>query len=145
MVKINPNEECPCFSGKKYKKCCRPYHEKQSKPVPEALVRARFAAYALSNIDFIMETTHPESPHFNQNKNRWRAELEAYVIRNYFADLKILLVEEDRVSYEAALLEFRTSEHRYIEDARFRQVDNKWLYFDGDMKDVEAAEAQGTE
>src|SRR5687767_10981241 len=145
MVKINPNDECPCLSGKKYKKCCRPYHENQSKPVPEALARARFAAYALGNIDFIMDTTHPESPHINKNKIRWRAELEAYVLRNHFAAFKILSAEDDKVTYEATLMEFRVQEHRYTEDARFKQVDGKWLYFDGDMKDLAAGEAKGSE
>ena len=136
MVKINPNDLCPCFSDKKYKKCCRPYHENQSKPVPEALARARFAAYALGNIDFIMETTHPESSHVNQNKVRWRAELEAYSLRNVFVEFKILSAEDDTVTYEAELLEFSVRKHRYVEVARFKQVDGKWLYFDGDMKDV---------
>jgi SEC-C motif domain protein len=144
MVKINPNDECPCLSGKKYKKCCRPYHENQSKPVPEALARARFAAYALGHIDFIMETTHPESPHVNQNKVRWRAELEAYSLRNVFAEFKVLSAEDDKVTYQATLMEFRVQEHRYIEDARFKQVDGKWLYFDGDMKDVADNEAEET-
>ena len=57
MIKLSPNELCLCNSGRKYKKCCRPFHEhKRYPPAPEDLVRARFSAYALAHVSFIMET-----------------------------------------------------------------------------------------
>lgn len=138
MIKFSPNEECPCDSGKKYKKCCRPYLEgKVAPPTPEALVRARFTAYGVRNIDFIMDTTHSESPHFNANEHRWRAELDAYALRSMFTVLKVLSAEEDKVSYEVRMWQFGVQESRYIEHATFRQKDGKWYYFDSTMEDVE--------
>jgi SEC-C motif domain protein len=142
MAKLAPNDSCACHSGKKYKKCCRPYHENQSPPTPADLARARFAAYALGNIDFIMVTTHPESPHVNKNIIRWRAELEAYSVRNIFSEFKVLSAEADKVSYQATVLAFQTRQHRYIEHATFKQEAGRWFYFDGTMQDLAANDAE---
>jgi SEC-C motif-containing protein len=48
----------PCFCGslKAYDQCCGPYHSGQSAPTPEALMRSRYSAYALANIDYIEKT-----------------------------------------------------------------------------------------
>jgi SEC-C motif-containing protein len=132
MEKISPNDSCPCFSNKKYKKCCRPYHNGMNIPTPEALVRARYSAYALGLDDFIMLTTHPESPHYNANKERWRATIKAYILRSRFLRLKILSAEEDKVSYRADIFSvFAGEDNTVIEHCTFKQENGKWLYLDG--------------
>lgn len=138
MVKISPNDWCPCDSGKKYKKCCRPYLDgKRHPPTPETVVRGRFTAYTLRNIDFLIETTHPESSHFGENEQRWRAELAAYCFRNFFSKLEILSAEDDKVSYKVHLIQFGIEDHRYIEHATFKQEDGKWSYYDSVTEDIE--------
>ena len=138
MVKFSPNDPCMCHSGRKYKKCCRPFHDSKRYPsTPLELVRARFSAYALANIDFIMETTHPDGDSFNPKPDRWRAELEAYCFRTFFAELEILSTEENKVSYRAKILHFGMEEQQYIEHATFEQVNGRWLYVGGEMEDIE--------
>lgn len=147
MSNISPNESCPCYSGKKYKKCCRPYHNGMKAKSPEALVRARFSAYKLGMEDFIMQTTHPESKHYNADENRWRASIRAYIIQSRFIDLEILSAEDDKVSYKANIFSMFTQEtNATIEHCTFKQEDGKWFYLDGEHEDVkEIEEVQETE
>lgn len=53
------SKPCPCTSKKTYGECCAPYH-KGERPVVDApsLVRARYAAFALGEIDFLYATLH---------------------------------------------------------------------------------------
>ncbi|PNH04264.1 hypothetical protein TSOC_009590 [Tetrabaena socialis] len=52
-------EPCPCASGKSYKNCCQAVHTgKSSADTPEATLRARFAAFAKGQADYIIGTTH---------------------------------------------------------------------------------------
>lgn len=146
MSNISPNDSCLCFSGKKYKKCCRPYHNGMNAPTPEALVRARYSAYALGLDDFIMRTTHPESRHFNADENRWRAAIRAYILQNRFLNLEILSAEDDKVSYRATLLSmFTGASEPYIEHCTFKQENGKWLYFDGKPEKEEKSEEKAKE
>ncbi|APW56356.1 SEC-C motif-containing protein [Pasteurella multocida] len=51
---------CPCQSGQRYQACCQPYHQQQQFPANAMLLmRSRYAAYALKNIDYIVQTTVP--------------------------------------------------------------------------------------
>lgn len=126
----SPNDPCPCDSGKKYKKCCRRYHRGQPAPSPEALVRARYAAHAIGDVDFLMATVHPESPHFGANQLRWQAQIEAFVNYNRFPSVEILDVDDNHVTYHAAVF-MANYDNSFVEDAEFRQHDGAWYYYDG--------------
>ncbi len=48
---------CPCGSKNDYATCCEPYlNHKQQPETPEALMRSRYTAYCLSDIDYIQKT-----------------------------------------------------------------------------------------
>ena len=48
---------CPCNSGKTYPDCCEPFHLAQRPaPTAEALMRARYSAYAMKLVDFLFNT-----------------------------------------------------------------------------------------
>lgn len=50
---------CPCGSGKAYTACCEPILNDRSKAsTAEALMRARYTAHVVNNVDFIVDTTH---------------------------------------------------------------------------------------
>jgi SEC-C motif-containing protein len=58
---VNKKNLCPCGSGRLFKECCRPLHRgEREADTPEALMRARFAAFATGNVDFLVRTLHPE-------------------------------------------------------------------------------------
>ncbi len=45
---------CPCGSQQEYSLCCEPYLTNKRHPeTPEALMRSRYAAYCLDNMDYI--------------------------------------------------------------------------------------------
>lgn len=54
--------KCPCSSQKKYEDCCAPLHagEKVALTAQE-LMRARYSAFVQQEIDYIVETHHPET------------------------------------------------------------------------------------
>ena len=58
---------CPCGSGQSYQACCGVVHNNPRKAVtPEQLMRARYSAYTLSDIDFIAATmVAPANNNFN--------------------------------------------------------------------------------
>lgn len=50
---------CPCTPGALYQNCCGPYHQGAIPNTAEALMRARYSAYALQHIEFIKTTSLP--------------------------------------------------------------------------------------
>ncbi|MDX1560486.1 MAG: YchJ family metal-binding protein, partial [Marinobacter sp.] len=55
------HQSCPCGSGKPYLECCRPFHQGDPAPSPEALMRSRYAAFVLNLPDYLQTTWHQSS------------------------------------------------------------------------------------
>ena len=54
-------EPCPCLSGMSYETCCEPLHRgEQLANTAEQLMRSRYSAFALAEVDYLM-ATHPDS------------------------------------------------------------------------------------
>ncbi len=52
--------QCPCGSNKPLIECCKPIHLDRTKALhPEQLMRARYSAYVLGLVDFVVQTYHP--------------------------------------------------------------------------------------
>lgn len=52
--------QCPCQSGAVYDECCAPLHQQGVQAATaEQLMRSRYAAYALQQIDYLSQTTLP--------------------------------------------------------------------------------------
>ncbi|CAK9885145.1 MAG: hypothetical protein XXXJIFNMEKO3_01537 [Candidatus Erwinia impunctatus] len=52
---------CPCCSGKAYQSCCAPYLDQQAlAPTPEKLMRSRYTAYVRHNVEYLVNTWHPD-------------------------------------------------------------------------------------
>jgi SEC-C motif-containing protein len=61
-VSLMNSTECPCGSGKNFQGCCGQWLSgKQSAPTAEALMRSRYTAYVLKNVDYLVKTTLPAS------------------------------------------------------------------------------------
>lgn len=51
---------CPCQSGRVYTECCAPFHAREAAAATaEELMRSRYSAYVLQEIDYIVDTTVP--------------------------------------------------------------------------------------
>jgi len=56
------SDKCPCCSGQLYVDCCQPYLTLKRIPAtPELLMRSRYTAYTLANIEYIQQTMSGEA------------------------------------------------------------------------------------
>lgn len=124
--------KCPCFSGLDYEACCQPYHLK--KTVPERavqLMRSRYSAYALKEADYLMDTTHPENPHYMEDRVRWRISILQFCQSTQFTGLEILdEIDGKNISFVTFFARLMQN-HRdtsFKEKSRFIKVDSRWLY-----------------
>ncbi|MFZ2888928.1 YchJ family protein [Sulfuricurvum sp.] len=135
-MKISPNSPCPCHSGEKYKKCCLPYHKEILPSNAKKLMRSRYSAFALRLCDYIMTTTHPNNPDYNEDKERWRESILEFSQNTQFLGLRILEFidgeDEAFVSFEA-----RLDGGILKEKSRFLKVEGKWLYINGVFTSVD--------
>ena len=118
---------CPCGSGFVYEECCAPYHEgKKSAPTPLALMRSRYSAYALGKIDYIIETTHPQTR--PKDLMQWKEELIFFSKHTEFISLEIVEARGDFVHFKAHV---KQEGKPYIleEKSRFVKVEGKWTYW----------------
>ena len=50
---------CPCGSGNLLDACCGHYHAGTVAPSAETLMRSRYSAYVLGQVDYLVATTLP--------------------------------------------------------------------------------------
>lgn len=142
MLQLPNHEKCPCHSGKKYGQCCQPFHEDRRKPSPRQLMRARYAAYALEGVPYIMKTTHPDSPHFNPQLHEWEKEIFDFCHDTTFESLEVGKFQHKHgseiafVTFKAGLRDEKGIEVVMTERSEFHFYDGEWFYFEGlEIKD----------
>jgi SEC-C motif-containing protein len=59
---MRPIDVCPCGSGTTFDRCCSALHrgERQA-DTAEQLMRARYSAYAVGDLDYVWQTWHPRT------------------------------------------------------------------------------------
>ncbi len=115
---------CPCQSGLSFEDCCSPALSGISWPqTPEKLMRSRYTAYALKNVDWLVETW-AESERDSLDFFALEEELKNLE----YTGLKILEARGDRVSFEARHREAGGRGGRLKENSRFIQKDGRWYY-----------------
>ncbi|MGE4424263.1 MAG: YchJ family protein [Pseudodesulfovibrio sp.] len=129
------SNQCPCGSGLELSKCCGPYISGEAvAPTAEALMRSRYTAYVLKELDYLKATLAPEAlkDHDDASVRQWAesADWMGLTIHDTWAGL-----EGD----EAGIVEFSAQyaidgeEQTHRERSRFHFLDGKWLYVDGQM------------
>ncbi len=122
---------CPCKSGKSYEECCKPFHQGKLPETALKLMRSRYAAYALCMPDYIIHTTHPESPEFRSDRVQWSKTISAFCANTEFKDLKILHSEDGEsfatVTFYAHLIQ-NHKDASFTEKSYFEKVKGRWLY-----------------
>ena len=138
-MKFSPNDICPCGSFKKYKKCCKPFHDKITFPKTALeLMKSRFSAFAVLIADYIIFTTHENNSDYTSNLKSWNQEIMNFSKNTKFEKLEILdFIDgevESFVTFRATLFQDNT-DISFIEKSRFLKVEEKWLYVDGQFID----------
>lgn len=125
-------DNCPCCSGKTYDRCCKVYHDGCLPETALALMKSRYSAYALGKSRYIMETTHPNSPYIEKDREKWEKGILEFCNTTQFLKLEIVSHGKDWVHFIAYLKQ--TKEFILEEKSSFGQIDSKWLYTSRDLK-----------
>ncbi|MGC1877988.1 MAG: YchJ family metal-binding protein [Rhabdochlamydiaceae bacterium] len=132
---ISQDFKCPCCSGMSYQDCCRIYHQGKEAENALVLMRSRYSAYALNNVEYIMRTTHPRHPAV-QNLQQWKEEILKFAMKTDFERLEVLDFQEqpDRATVVfIAYLKQDNEDMSFTERSFFSKVDGHWLYVNGDV------------
>lgn len=125
---------CPCGSNIDFKNCCEPFINGDTLPeTAEALMRSRYTAYTMANINYIKKTLAPESQKdFDLEASKeWAANAQ-------WLGLKIMSVKKGTSTDTKGVVEFtatykeggKTLEHHEVSD--FRKNDKgRWFFVDG--------------
>lgn len=122
---------CPCGSAKNVDDCCAPLIAGALAPTAEALMRSRYTAFVLRQLDHV-ERTH--APEIREDFNR--AEAERVAEECEWKGLEVRRVHEvgDLAEIDFAI-RFRRDQKPMIqaERAHFRREDGQWLYVKSDF------------
>lgn len=123
---------CPCTSGTPYAECCGPLHAGEPASTAVALMRSRFAAYALGLEHYLLTSWHPSTrPHtLNLESDiQWRR-------------LQIVDTVAGRADDSESTVEFRASFREagraglLHERSRFTRFRGRWVYLDGQARET---------
>ena len=136
-MKLSVNSICPCGSLKKYKKCCKIFHDDIKKPSNALeLMKSRFSAFAFCKSDYIIKTTHQKNFDFSLNTSSWIADIELFSKNTIFEKLDILDFTDNEfesfVTFKATLFQNK-KDISFIEKSRFLKESNIWFYVDGEF------------
>ena len=103
-------------------------------------MKARFAAYAVGAVGFIVETTDPDGEAREQDEQAWREGIARFSEQTDFIEVDVLDSEEEGdeafVTF-AARLERGGEDASFTERSRFRRIDGRWFYSSGEQLDDE--------
>jgi SEC-C motif-containing protein len=138
-LKFSPNDICPCGSFKKYKKCCKPFHDEITSPKTALeLMKSRFSAFSVCNSEYIIFSTHQNNPDFTQDLKSWNNDILNFSKNTRFEKLEILeFIDgevESFVTFKATLFQDK-NDISFIEKSRFLKTEEIWKYVDGQFID----------
>jgi SEC-C motif domain protein len=116
---------CPCGTGSALSACCGPIHAGEPAPTAEALMRSRYSAYVLGEIDHILATQQDEGG--REQTERWSKESE-------WLGLEVTGTEaggedDDRgVVAFTARYEMNGEAVAHHERGLFERRDGRWIY-----------------
>ena len=116
-------DKCPCGSGEALEECCGGIIAGRRKAeTAEQLMRSRYTAYVVKNVDHLVQTTHPSvrSDDLADSIRRWMRQVE-------WLKLHVITAEADRVEFMAEYLT-DTAPGRHHECSVFEKVDGDWYY-----------------
>ena len=132
-------QTCPCRKTAStpisYAECCEPYLTGKAKaPTAEALMRARYSAFAVGNIDYLVDSVAPEA-----RDDMERGALEAWARESEWHGLDIVETVDGQPGDKAGIVEFiahfsrngAREAHHERSNFRFGAPGECWYFVDG--------------
>ena len=121
---------CPCGQGL-YKQCCQPLHLKQqTAQTAEVLMRSRYSAFALQQIDYLIETTA-----IGQQAYLDRDAIAKWSEDNHWLKLEVLQ-HQAKIDKTHAKVEFKAyftaqqQQEVHHENSSFVKHQEQWYFLD---------------
>ncbi len=133
-------EGCFCCSGKAFASCCEPFLKRKSHPLsPEMLMRSRYSAFCVNDMEFLRETTDAQARY----QMDWQA-TEAWATSAKFLNLEVLRATDEgnkgivefKAKFKLADAEEAQVHH---ELSKFRKQNGRWYYREGKVFDQVAS------
>ncbi|MFI5298859.1 MAG: YchJ family protein [Polyangiales bacterium] len=125
---------CRCGSNVAYAECCRPFHRgEREAPTAEALMRSRYSAFALGEVEYLWRTLATSNPDRDHPRDALIAALRHTCSRLKFMGLRVHESEEARVLYQARVFE-KGRDVSFLELAEFEREGDGWRYAVGKVK-----------
>lgn len=125
---------CFCGSQRLLAQCCEPLLLGQAiAPTAETLMRSRYSAYCVGNVDYLVATHHPL-----YRARDMRSQISQTMQSTEWLGLVIVETEGGQPQDATGVVEFVAvyragSEAQLHERSRFVQQKGRWLYQDGDV------------
>ena len=129
------NKTCPCSKDRSYSECCEPFHKGlKLAPTAEALMRSRYSAFVVANVDYLESTlVRKERRAFDK-----KAALQ-WATKSKWLGLEIVSTVDGKEGDETGMVEFiakyelKGEKQEHHEKSLFRKNDGKWLYVMGEI------------
>lgn len=119
---------CPCGSNSEYAQCCEPFHKiLQAAPTPEALMRSRYAAFALGEAEYLYKTSLPKQHAPNELE-----QLKAQMGQVEWLKLEVVGAYENIVEFKAYYRD-ENGIHLLHEKSTFIYERSHWFYDEGTL------------
>ncbi len=127
---------CYCHSDKPFESCCKAYLSGYSVPATaEQLMRSRYTAYVLHDVDYIIQTTHPST-----RKEYDAKAIKAWAESSIWQKLEIIVTRKGNGSDTVGFVEFKAyysdaaqQSHIHHEYSTFKKVDQVWFFVEGNV------------
>lgn len=127
---------CHCGSEATYAKCCKPIVTgKKQAETAEQLMRARYSAYAIAEMDFIFESTHPDYREGYDHEGT-----KAWAENSEWLGLEIISTDKGgaddsigEVEFIARFKEENGTLQEHHEHGQFRKEKGCWYFTEGVM------------
>ncbi|WMI70019.1 YchJ family protein [Mangrovimonas sp. YM274] len=125
--------QCPCDPSKLYSECCQKAHDNiLSVSTAEALMRSRFSAFVLADIDYLQKSHHSSK----RPSKREKKEIQQWAKSVDWIKLEVLNTTKGTALDDTGTVEFKAffMEDGNIqvihENSRFCKEQGHWVYLD---------------
>ncbi len=123
-------DKCPCGSGADFSDCCEAFVSgHHTAKTAEQLMRSRYTAYILKKVDYLVETTYPDSrtPDLKKSIRKWMKQVEWLKLHVVAMDAGSEIDIEGRVEFMAEYIA-DSGPGRHHECSVFKKIEDQWYY-----------------